>query len=97
RAAAAAAKRLGFEQHLFVVDHLRALAGLALERRDLDTAEHLTEQNLSIAEHRRPLFEYLALLDRAAIWAARGQIREALATVSAARDTLSGPGHRCWP
>jgi LuxR family maltose regulon positive regulatory protein len=88
RAAVAAAKRLGFEQHLFAVDHLRALAGLALERRDLDTAEHLTEQNLSIAEHRRPIFEYLALLDRAAVWAARGQIREALATVSAARDTL---------
>ncbi|HET7247206.1 MAG TPA: LuxR C-terminal-related transcriptional regulator, partial [Streptosporangiaceae bacterium] len=90
RAAAAAAKRLGFEQHLLAVDHLRALAGLALERRDLDTAEQLTEQNLSITEHRRPIFEYLALLDRAAIWAARGQIREALATVSAARDTLPG-------
>jgi LuxR family transcriptional regulator, maltose regulon positive regulatory protein len=90
RAAAAAAKRLGFEQHLLAVDHLRTLAGLALERRDLDTAEHLTEQNLSIAEHRRPIFEYLALLDRAAIWAARGQHREALATVTAARDTLPG-------
>jgi LuxR family maltose regulon positive regulatory protein len=90
RAAAAAAKRLGFERHLFAVDYLRVLAGLALERRDLDTAEHLTEQNLSIAEHRRPIFEYLALLDRAAIWAARGQHREALATVSAARDTLPG-------
>ena len=89
-AAAAAAKRLGFEQHLFAVDYLRVLAGLALERRDLDTAEHLTEQNLSIAEHRRPIFEYLALLDRAAVWAARGQHREALATVSAARDTLPG-------
>ena len=90
RAAAAAAGRLGFEQHFFAVDYLRVLAGLALERRDLDTAEHLTEQNLSIAEHRRPIFEYLALLDRAAVWAARGQHREALATVSAARDTLPG-------
>ena len=90
RAAAAAAERLGFEQHFFAVDYLRVLAGLALERRDLDTAEHLTEQNLSIAEHRRPIFEYLALLDRAAVWAARGQHREALATVSAARDTLPG-------
>ena len=35
------------------------------------------------------LFEFLALLDRAAIWAARGQVREALATVEAAR---AGPG-----
>jgi LuxR family transcriptional regulator, maltose regulon positive regulatory protein len=41
------------------------LAGLALERRDLDTAEQLTEQVLSITEQRRPLFEFLALLDRA--------------------------------
>ena len=61
------------------------LAGLALERRDLDTAEQLTEQVLSITERRRPSFEFLALLDRAGIWAARGQTREALATVEAAR------------
>jgi hypothetical protein len=32
------------------VEHLRAQAGLALERRDLDTAERLAEQALSIAE-----------------------------------------------
>ncbi len=90
RAAAAAAKRLGFDQHFFAVDYLRVQAGLALERRDLDTAEHRTEQHLSITEHRHPIFEYLALLDRAAIWAARGHYREALATVSAARGTLPG-------
>jgi LuxR family maltose regulon positive regulatory protein len=90
RAAAAEAARLGFEQHIFAVDHLRTLAGLALEHRDLDTAEHLTEQNLSLAEHRRPIFEYLALLDRAAVWAARGQISQALATVDSARSILTG-------
>ena len=66
------------------------LSGLALERRDLDTAEHLTEQVLSITEQRRPLFEFLALLDRAQIWAARGQVREALTTVGAARQVLPG-------
>ena len=77
---------------------LRALSGLALERRDLDTAEHLTEQVLSITEQRRPLFEFLALLDRAQIWAARGQVRDALATVEAARQALpAGPARRCWP
>ena len=54
RAAEADARRLGFDQHFFAVDYLRALAGLALERRDLDTAEHLTEQALSISERRRP-------------------------------------------
>ena len=90
RGAAAEAGRLGFEQHIFAVDYLRTLAGLALERRELDTAEHLTEQNLSIAEHRRPIFEYLALLDRAAVWAARGQISQALATVDSARSILTG-------
>jgi LuxR family maltose regulon positive regulatory protein len=90
QAAAAAARRLGFDQHFFAVDHLRAQAGLALEQRDLDTAERITEQVLSISERRRPLFEFLALLDRAEIWAARGQVREALATIDAARHVLPG-------
>jgi LuxR family transcriptional regulator, maltose regulon positive regulatory protein len=89
-AAAADTRRLGFGQHFFAVDHLRALAGLALERRDLDTAEQLTERVLSITERRRPLFEFLARLDRARIWAARGQVREALATVKEARQVLAG-------
>jgi LuxR family transcriptional regulator, maltose regulon positive regulatory protein len=90
QAADVAAQRLGFSQHFFAVDHLRALAGLALERRELDTAEQLAEQALSISERRRPSFEFLALLDRAAIWAARGQVRSALTTVEAARPILAG-------
>jgi LuxR family transcriptional regulator, maltose regulon positive regulatory protein len=90
KAADAGARRLGFSQHFFAVDHLRALAGLALERRDLDTAERLTERVLSITEQRRPLFEFLALLDRAQIWAARGQVRDALAPVAAARQVMTG-------
>ena len=90
RAADADARRLGFGQHFFATDILRALSGLALERRALDTAEHLTEQVLSITEQRRPLFEFLALLDRAQIWAARGQVRDALTTVEAARQVVTG-------
>jgi LuxR family maltose regulon positive regulatory protein len=90
RAADAQARRLGFSQHFFAVDHLRVLSGLALERRDLDAAEHLTERVLSITEQRWPLFEFLALLDRAQIWAARGQVREALTTVVAARQVVPG-------
>jgi LuxR family transcriptional regulator, maltose regulon positive regulatory protein len=95
RAAAADARRLGFDQHPFAVDYTRALAGDALERRDFDAAEQLTERALSISEHYRPNFEYLALLDRAEIWAARGQLRQALATVQAARTVLAGttPSH----
>jgi LuxR family maltose regulon positive regulatory protein len=90
RAADTDARRLGFEQHPFAVDYLRVLAGAALEQRDLDTAEHLTERALSISERFRPVFEFLALLDRAGIWAARGHIDDALATVDAARLVLAG-------
>ena len=90
RAADAEARRLGFGQHFFAIDYLPALAGVALEPRDLDTAEQLTEQALSISERGRPAFEFLALLDRAGIWAARGQVRDALATVEAARLVLAG-------
>jgi LuxR family transcriptional regulator, maltose regulon positive regulatory protein len=89
RTAQATARSLGFDRHFFAVDHLRALAGLALERRDLDAAERLTEQALSIAERRRPTFEFLALLDRAGIWATRGQIRAALATIESARAVIA--------
>jgi LuxR family maltose regulon positive regulatory protein len=90
RAADADARRLGFEQHPFTVDYLRTLAGAALERRDLDAAERLTEQALSISERGRPAFEFLSLLDRAQIWADRGQIHPALATIETARGVLAG-------
>jgi LuxR family maltose regulon positive regulatory protein len=89
-AAAADARRLGFERHFFAVDYLRALACLALERYDLDRAEQLTEQALRISERQWPLAEFLGLLDRAKIWAARGQVQEALATVDSARPVLAG-------
>jgi len=72
------------------VDYLRTLAGAALERRDLDAAERLAERALSISERFRPGFEFLALLDRAQIWAARGQVNDALASVDAARRVLAG-------
>jgi LuxR family maltose regulon positive regulatory protein len=88
RTAQATARSLGFDRHFFAVDHLRTLAGLALERRDLDTAERLTEQALSITERRRPCFEFLALLDLAWIWATRGQIRTALTTIESARAVV---------
>jgi LuxR family transcriptional regulator, maltose regulon positive regulatory protein len=88
RAAEANARRLGFEQHPWAVDHLRALAGAALESRDLDAAERLTERALSISERGRRVFEFLVLLDRAEIWGTRGQVRDALASVEAARAAL---------
>ena len=85
------ARRLGFDRHFFAVDYLRVLAGLALERRDLSSAERLAERAVAITEVGRPIFEFLTLLDRARIWAARGQIRDALTTVAAARRALAEP------
>jgi len=90
--AGAQAQRLGFDRHFFAIDHLRALSGLALERRDLDEAERLCERALWIAEQGRPSFEFLVLLERAAIWAARGQVRDALAAIGDAREVLPGTG-----
>lgn len=85
------ARRLGFDRHFFAVDYLRVLASLALERRDLGTAERLAERALSISERWRPIFEFLTLLDRTRIWAARGQPRKALGTLAAARRVLAEP------
>jgi LuxR family maltose regulon positive regulatory protein len=85
------ARRLKFDQHFFAVDYLRVLSGVALERRDLDVAERFAEQALSLTERWRPIFEFLTLLDRARIWAARGQFRQALGTVEAARRVMAGP------
>jgi LuxR family transcriptional regulator, maltose regulon positive regulatory protein len=90
-AAGADAGRLGFGQHVFAVAHVRTLAGLALERRDLDTAESLTEQALAAARRRWPAFEFLTLLDRAQILLARGQYRDALPAIDQARQALAGP------
>src|SRR5581483_3279707 len=92
KAAETGARRLGFDNHFFAVDHLRVLSGLALEKRDLDTAEQITERTLSITERRRPIFEFEVLLDRADIWAARGRFRDALATVAVARHVLDSAG-----
>jgi LuxR family transcriptional regulator, maltose regulon positive regulatory protein len=86
------ARRLGFGQHFFAADYLRVLAGLALERRDLDTAELLAEQALSLCERGRAAFEFLALLDQARISATRGRVRDALASIEAARLVLAATG-----
>src|SRR5262249_48262643 len=90
RAADADGPRPGFRQHVFAAGQPRGLAGPALERRDLDTAERLTERALSITEQHWPALEFLTLLDRAQIWAARGQTRDALDTIEAARRVLAG-------
>jgi LuxR family transcriptional regulator, maltose regulon positive regulatory protein len=90
--AAAEARRLGFDRHYFAWDYQRTLAGLALERRDFDAAEQLIEQALLVCERGRPPFLFLALLDRAEIWATLGQVRDALTTIGEARRMLPEAG-----
>jgi hypothetical protein len=82
----------GIRPALFAIEHLRALAGLAPERREPGAAEQLAEQALSLSERGGRSLKFLALLERAGIWAARGQVRAPLATVEAARLVLAGTG-----
>ena len=49
-AADAEARQRGFGQHFFAIEHLRALADLALERREPGAAEQVAGQALSISE-----------------------------------------------
>ena len=81
-------RRLGFDHHYFAFPGLRTAAQLALERRHLDAAARLVEQILELVSGGRPYFEYFAQLDRARIWAAAGNLDEALSSLPAARTAL---------
>ena len=83
-----AARRLHFDRHYFNFHALRTTALLALERRDLAAAAELVEHALAMVGSARPGFNYLAQLDRARIWAADGNLDEALASLPAARSAL---------
>jgi LuxR family transcriptional regulator, maltose regulon positive regulatory protein len=84
----AAARRLHFDRHYFNFHALRTTALLALERGDLAAATEPVERALEIVSGARPSFNYLAQLDRARIWAAGGNLDEALASLPAARAAL---------
>ncbi|HXW81071.1 MAG TPA: AAA family ATPase, partial [Acidimicrobiales bacterium] len=84
----ASARRFGIEGHYFAFAATRTRALLALERRDLATAAEITERILGSLVAGRPIFDYLAQLDRARIWAAGGNFDEALASLPAARAAL---------
>ena len=88
RSALDAAQRLGFDRHYFAFTARRSMALLALERRHLATAAALTEETLATLTPGRPIFDYLAQLDRARIWAASGSVDESLASLPAARAAL---------
>ncbi|HET7243840.1 MAG TPA: AAA family ATPase [Streptosporangiaceae bacterium] len=84
----AAARRLHFDRHYFNFHALRTTALLALERGDLAGAAEPVEGALAMVSGARPAFNYLAQLDRARIWAADGNLDQALASLPAARAAL---------
>ena len=84
----AAARRLGFDRHFFVFHALRTTALLALERCDLAAAAEPVERALAMVGSARPAFNCMAQLDRARIWAAGGNLDEALNSLPAARSSL---------
>ncbi len=83
-----AARRLHFDRHYFYFHTLRTTALLALERCDLAAAAEPVERALEMVSGARPAFNYLAQLDRARIWAAGGNLDEALTSLPAARSAL---------
>ena len=84
----AAAGRFHFDRHYFNFHAIRTTALLALERRDLAAAAEPVERALAMVGGARPAFNYLAQLDRARIWAAGGNLDEALRSLPAARSAL---------
>jgi LuxR family transcriptional regulator, maltose regulon positive regulatory protein len=84
----ASAQRLGFIEPYYAFCATRTMTLLALERCDLATAAGLVERGLEIAGGGRPLFAYLAQVDRARVWAARGNPEDALASLTPARAAL---------
>jgi LuxR family maltose regulon positive regulatory protein len=88
RSTLAAAQHLHFDRHYFNFHAIRTTALLALERHDLAAAAEPVERALAMAGGARPAFNYLAQLDRARIWAAGGNLDEALSSLPAARSAL---------
>ena len=88
--ALASARRLGLDPNYFAFCALRTASLLALERRDLGNATDLNEQVLGMLGGGRPIFDYLAQLDRARIWVTGGNVDEALTSLPAARTALKG-------
>ncbi len=84
----AAAGRLHFGRHYFNFHAIRTTALLALERRELAAAAEPVERALAMVSGARPAFNFLAQLDRARIWAAGGDLDEALRSLPAARSAL---------
>ncbi len=82
------ARRSGLEHHVGLFDALLTLGGLNLEADQLDEAERLIEEATRRSERIRPPFTVMALVERAALLRARGQLIEALAILEQGRAVL---------
>ena len=85
---AAEAARAGLDRHVMAFNYWRAQARVAIERREFDNAAQFAHTALTIAEGRRPGFEFLAHLDQAEILLAGGHFNAALSEIGIARAVL---------
>ena len=87
-AALEAARRRGVERHIGLFDALLTLGTLRLEADQLDDAERSLEEAVVRCEGVRPPFELLALVERAHLFRARGELVEGLSILERARTVL---------
>ena len=78
----------GVEHHVGLFDAVLTLGALSLEAGQLDEAERLIEEALRRSERIRPPFELLALIERARLFRARGELVEGLGILERARTVL---------
>ncbi len=83
-----AARQRGVEHHVGLCDAVLTLGSLSLEADQLDDAERLIEEALRRCEKIRPPFELLALVERACLFRARGELAEGLGILERAKTVL---------
>ena len=82
------ARRSGIEHHVGLFDAVLTLGGLDLEADHLDEAERLIEEAMRRCERIRPPFALMALVERATLSRARGELVEGLGVLERARSAL---------
>jgi LuxR family maltose regulon positive regulatory protein len=84
-----AARQRGVEHHVGLFEALLTFGTLHLEADQLDEAERSIEEALRRCEKIRPPFELLALVERARLFRARGELVEGLGILDRARTALA--------
>ena len=85
-----AARARGVEHHVGLFDAVLTLGALSLEAGQLNEAERLIEEALRRSERIRPPFELLALIERARLFRARGELVEGLGILERAQNGAAG-------